>query len=104
MQSPCMITAAICPSGIAPHRRTEALADTVSRGLTRVTLAWHAWQRHRQAMAALNAMPLDLRKDLGWPASDTRADMKQPSLITSPPVPGVANRLEPKSTIQPPHA
>ena len=72
MQSPCMTTAAICPRGNSPHRRTEALADTVSRGLTSVTLAWRAWQRHRQAMAALNAMPLDLRKDLGWPASDTR--------------------------------
>ncbi|THV25113.1 hypothetical protein [Peteryoungia ipomoeae] len=72
MSGTCMTTAPHCRGGSPAPSRNEALADTVSRGLTRVTFAWRAWQRHRAAMSALNAMPLDMRKDLGWPACDTR--------------------------------
>ncbi len=37
-----------------------------------------AWKRHRTERA-LEGMPFDLRKDIGWPATDIDAD-KTPNL------------------------
>lgn len=71
MHSTCMTTATACQTGSPPKAHVEPLADTVSRSLNKATAIWRAWQRHRHALAALNAMPLDLRKDIGWPACDT---------------------------------
>lgn len=50
-------------------RRSWAAAG-MSAGLVSVIAAWREWHRRREEDRALEAMPFDLRKDLGWPAGD----------------------------------
>ncbi|MGX5665881.1 hypothetical protein ACWKW9_07870 [Rhizobium daejeonense] len=50
-------------------RRSWATA-AIPAALNSVIAAWREWHRRRQEGLALEAMPFDLRKDLGWPAGD----------------------------------
>ncbi|PYB75110.1 MULTISPECIES: hypothetical protein [Rhizobium] len=52
----------------AMARRAAGRLATKLNGLAR-TIAEH--HRARRDRAALEALPFDLRKDLGWPAGDT---------------------------------
>lgn len=46
----------------------KSLQATVLRGYATFTV----WQHHRKLLRDLESMPIAMRKDLGWPAIDTR--------------------------------
>lgn len=50
----------------------KAMAGHLAAKLNRLAQAVAEHRRHRLEQAALEALPFDLRKDLGWPAGDTR--------------------------------
>ena len=52
--------------------RGAPAANRPAHLFVKATSAIAAWRRHREEQRALDAMPLDLRKDLGWPAGDIR--------------------------------
>lgn len=57
---------------IARHRsRPSASADRF-RLLKAAIDDFMRWRVRRQEQKALDALPLDLRKDLGWPSTDGR--------------------------------
>ncbi|WP_159953116.1 hypothetical protein [Rhizobium sp. 18065] len=48
------------PSHLSAHLIVKAIA------------AINNWRKRRQEQRALESLPLDVRKDLGWPAGDMR--------------------------------
>lgn len=51
------------PCRLRPSQRSRLFAQRVIR---RVLNGWHQWEAER----AIEAMPTDLRKDIGWPTTD----------------------------------
>jgi hypothetical protein len=47
-----------------PFRRT--LHPSLSAYARKLTRAWHQWQAARE----IESMPIDMRKDIGWPSAD----------------------------------
>jgi hypothetical protein len=45
---------------------------SVSDYARKVVHAWHQWQAARE----IEAMPLDMRKDIGWPSADDADERK----------------------------
>ncbi len=39
-------------------------------GIVKALAAVNDWRKRREQMRALESLPFDLRKDLGWPAGD----------------------------------
>lgn len=68
----CCDTPAISSARAAPTLAVlvKAAAGRLATSLNGLARALAAHRRRRLERAALDALPLDLRKDLGWPAGD----------------------------------
>ncbi len=60
------------PAGPTPGVMAKAAVARLANSLQGLARAVAAHRRHRRELKALEAMPFDLRKDLGWPAGDIR--------------------------------
>ena len=52
------------------HSAAASLPAAILAALAAASRQMRSWQQRRATARALEAMPFDLRKDIGWPASD----------------------------------
>lgn len=64
------VRASIAAAGTLDERASHA-ADRLATAMKALARAFADHRRRRLDAAALEALPFDLRKDLGWPSGDT---------------------------------
>lgn len=52
---------------LRPHAPVVTQIAGAAQAAAAAVIAWH---RNRQTLRQIEAMPADMRKDLGWPAAD----------------------------------